>query len=217
MVIITGLGRCGTSILTKYLKEVGFSIGKNVNWHNEARAGLELSPMYTLVDDLYNRYIKLNKEINLEDEPLGDYWKGFTYREAFNKIDKDERQGTVDLVKDPRITWHPDIIKAIWKVRPDLKLIICHRKVENIYKSRKALPIQYDDPKPRKTLDEYKIDFSDFFTKVLELDIQYKLLFFPDFLKYFNMTYEKLNEWLPHDYDKGKEVWNEIIDNELLK
>ncbi len=36
MYIITGLGRCGTSILIKYLEEVGFNIGKNVNWHNAA-------------------------------------------------------------------------------------------------------------------------------------------------------------------------------------
>ena len=65
MVIITGLGRCGTSILMKYLKEVGIGIGKNVNWHNAASAGYELSTFYTIIDDLYHYYCKKDKKINL--------------------------------------------------------------------------------------------------------------------------------------------------------
>ena len=216
MVIITGLGRCGTSILTKYLKEVGYDIGKNVNWHDEVRAGYELSTFYILVDDLYHRYCKKGIKINLQDECLGDYWKGYTYDEALNKIDKDERQGKVDVVKDPRITWHPDIIKAIWQSRKDIRLLICHRDIESIYNSRKSLPEQYDDPKPRKELNEYKVDFADFYTRVLELGIIHRVLLFPKFLKYFNMTYDTLSEFFPHDYFLGKEVWDKLIDKELL-
>lgn len=217
MIVITGLGRAGTSILTKYFKEIGFGIGKNVNWHENVRAGYELSTFYTLIHDFYHRYCKHGLSINLEDECWGDYWKGYTYREALTNVDKDDRQGMIDVIKDPRITWHPDIIKALWEVRPDLKLIICHRKTEDIYKSRKSLPEQYDDPKPRKTLEEYKIDFTSFYDEVLQLKIPHTILFFPHFLKYFNVTYSKLRDFVPHDYFVGKDKWEEIIDKELIK
>lgn len=217
MIIITGLGRCGTSILTKYLQEVGFELGRNINWHSQVRAGLELSTFYSIVDWMHHEYCKQGKKINLNDPCKCEYWNGYTYEEALNKVDKDERQGPVEIVKDPRITWNPDLIESIWKARKDIKLIICHRKIEDIYKSRKSLPKQYDDPKPRIELNEYKQDFADFYTKVLELRIPHINLFFPHFIKYFTMLYYSVNEFLPHDYDKGKEVLERIIDKDLLK
>jgi hypothetical protein len=44
------------------------------------------------------------------------------------------------------------------------------------------LPIQYGDPKPRKKLSEYKIDFANFIERVWELDIPFINLYFPNFL-----------------------------------
>lgn len=212
MIIITGLGRCGTSVLTKYLGEVGHGVGVNVNWHKEARAGMELSPAYSITHDLYHLFLKENKPIDLDTKALGDYWSPLTYREAILKVDKDERQGKVEVFKDPRLTWHPELIKAWWSVRQDIKLIICHRNIENIYKSRKSLPIQYDDPK-RRELDEYKIDFADFYTTVLELGIVHRVLFFPNFLYEFGYVWNILMSiGLQHPFEKGKKIWDEIID-----
>lgn len=220
MILITGLGRCGTSILTKYLKEVGFGIGVNVNWHENVRAGYELTTFYTLTHDLYQRFCKVGDEIDLDIECWGSYWEGYTYREALNHFDKDrDRQGKVDVVKDPRVTWHPDIIEAIHDARNgDIRLIICHRKIENIYRSRKSLPENYDDPKPRKVLDEYKIDFADFYSRVLELNIEHINVYFPNFLLDFNKTYRQLNDiGLPHSFEEGYKIWGNIIDKDLLK
>lgn len=219
MVIITGLGRCGTSILIKYLKEVGILIGKQVYWHDEVRAGYELAPFYSLVHDLYHRFCKVDKPIDLDVECLGDYWKGRTYRQAFREFDRDERQGKIQVVKDPRITWHPDIIQAIYEARgKNFNLIICHRRIEDIMGSRKSLPEQYDDPKPRKYLIDYQIDFAEFYTRVLELEINYTVMFFPNFLKKFNTMYRKLIEiGLSHDFNIGYKVWGNLIDKELLK
>ena len=219
MILITGLGRCGTSILIKYLKEVGVGIGVNVNWHENVRAGYELTTFYTLTHDLYHRFCKEGKPIDLDVECWGTYWEGKTYRQALQEVDKDERQGDVQVVKDPRVTWHPDIIESIHEARDgDLRLIICHRKIENVYRSRKSLPENYDDPKPRKVLDEYKIDFADFYTRVLELNIEHVNVFFPNFLLDFNKTYWQLtNIGLPHNFAKGYEIWGNIIDKDLLK
>lgn len=212
MVIVTGLGRCGTSILMKYISEVGLGVGKNVNWHKIARAGMELSTAYTLTHDLYHLFIREGKPINLDTPALGDYWSPLTYREAIEKVDKDPRQGSVQVFKDPRLTWHPDLIRAWWSVRQDFKLIICHRKPEDVYKSRKELPPQYDDPK-RRELIEYKIDFEEFFTTVLELGIPYRTLYFPNFLFNFGEVFGLLHDFdLPHYFPEGLKIWNEIVD-----
>lgn len=218
MYIITGLGRCGTSILTKYLKEVGFGIGQVVHWHEEARAGYELSTFYAITEWLYHEYSKKGLKINLDDKFKGTYWKGLTYREALQKVDDDERQGKVDVVKDPRITWHPDIIEAMWEARSDIKLLICHRDIESIYNSRNlSLPEKYNDPKPRKELYEYQVDFAEFFTRVLKIGIPYKTFYFPDFLKDFDeLWFSLMDVGLVHSVSKGKEVWDSIIDKELI-
>ncbi len=211
MFIITGLGRCGTSILTKYLGEVGFGLGHNVNWNAEMRAGLELSTAYAINREIHQAYCMSNKPIDLEYPFRGNYWK-CTYREAIQNVDKDERQGKVDVFKDPRFTWNPALVEAWWSVRQDIKFIICHRKIEDVYKSRKAMLPHQDDPK-RKELAEYKIDFADFFTCILELKIPYCLLYFPNFLFDFDGVHYLLNDiGLEHNYDKGKKVWDELID-----
>lgn len=216
MYIITGLGRCGTSILTKYLKEVGYGLGNNIHWHSEVRAGYELSTFYCLTDWLY-QFIREGKKIDLDAKFRGTYWKDFTYREALQKVDDDERQGKVDVVKDPRITWHPDIIEAMYEARPDIKLLICHRDIQSIYNSRNSLPERYNDPKPRKILSDYQIDFAEFMTRVIKLGIPYKTFFFPDFLKDHEEFYFQLLEFgLPHKITKSKEVWGKIIDKELV-
>lgn len=216
MVIITGLGRCGTSILTKYLGEIGFGLGQNVSWNKDIRAGMELSTAYTINHDFYHRYLKEGKEINLDDEAWGDYWKGFTYRDVINAIDKDTRQGHVDIIKDPRITWHPDIIKTWYEVRQDIKIIICHRNINDIMKSRLSLPKAFNDPKPRKKIEDYQIDFSEFYTRVLEIGIDHKILFFPNFLGEFGVVWNILqnmfNNPLLDKFEKGKNIWNELID-----
>ena len=180
MVIVTGLGRCGTSILTKYLGDVGFGVGRNINWHDEARAGYELSTAYSINREMWNNYCKAGKPIDLDFDYRGPYWK-CKYREAIFNVDKDEeKQGKVEVIKDPRFTWNPALIEAWWTVRQDLKLIICHRDIQSVMDSRKSLPPQYDDPK-RVKLSEYKEDFADFYTKVLQLEIPYVTLFFPKF------------------------------------
>jgi hypothetical protein len=216
--IITGLGRCGTSILTKFLGSVGFGLGKNVHWHDEARAGLELSPAYSLNVDMYNKFCKQGIPIDIDDEPFGDYWKGHTFRSAINSIDKDERQGKVDIVKDPRFTWDGGLIAAWWEARKDIKLIICHRLVSSIYNSRKNLPEKWDDPK-RSRIEQYYEDFGKFMDMVLYKNIPHTIFHYPSFLMDFEALYEILNYriGLIFPLEKGALMWDALIDHDLLK
>jgi len=215
MVIITGLGRCGTSFLIRYLKECGVSIGKNVHWHDEVNAGYELSTFYSPVHDVYDRYCKVGKDINLNDECRGEYWKGKTYREVFDLVDKDDRQGEVKVVKDPRVTWHPDIISAINEARQgNIKVILCHRKVEDVIASRERLSARYGDPKPRKVIDEYHVDFSRFYTRLLEDNIIHRILFYPNFVDQFLHTWCMLESLGIHiEMRVAKEKWEKLAWN----
>jgi len=213
MILVTGLGRCGTSVLMKYLKEVKFCIGFNYRWYNIIRAGYELREATGINVSLWQ---KNSKPINLDDNILDSRGRAFekTYREAINQVDDD---GFIEVIKDPRLTWHPDIIETWWAARQDIKLIICHRDIESVMKSRNALPREFADPKGR-TLLQYKEDFADFFTKVLQLGIPYEILFFPNFLRNFHSTYEALDRvGLSHDYEVGKKVWYALVDQTLLK
>ena len=153
----------------------------------------------------------------MDFEYRGPYWK-CTYREAIINVDKDEKQINqkgvgVEIIKDPRLTWNAELIEAWWKVRPDFRLIICHRDIQSVYNSRKALPVQYDDPK-RIKLEEYKVDFADFFTKVLQLGIPHMLLFYPHFLLNMRKTVRELNDF---GLEKANvEILREIVDKDLL-
>lgn len=233
MYIITGLGRCGTSITIKYLHEVGFNIGHIVHWNDEIRAGYELSTFYCFADWFYHEYAKKGLKIELDAPFAGQYWKGYTYREALNEFDKDERlkeeknreiikshnerPKKVEVVKDPRITWHPDIIEAIYKARPDAKLIICHRDIKDIQQSRLNLNERYNDPKPRKVLEDYQVDFAEFYTRVVKIKIPYKVLLYPDCLRNHKELWTELSDFgLSHDINTGKKVWDKLIDKRLL-
>ena len=217
MYIVTGLGRCGTSIFTKYLGECGYGLGMNINWHKEARAGMELSTAYSITREMRNAYCKAGKPIDLDFEYRGPYWK-CTYRKAIQSVFEDEKQVNqkgvpCQVFKDPRLTWNPALIEAWWTVRQDFKLIICHRDIKAVYGSRKALPPQYDDPK-RLELDEYKVDFADFITKVLQLEIPHMFLFYPHFLLQARKTVRKLKEF---GLEKANlEKLREIVDKDLL-
>jgi hypothetical protein len=186
MLVITGLGRCGTSFLTRVLMAMNYKTGKNINWHESVNAGNELSTVHSLNHDLYQQISQTGK-IDINKMCLGDYWGkggyGYTYKQAIENFDKDPKQGPVHFIKDPRLMWHADIIKAWWRVRKDLRFMILHRDFEDVRKSRARLPKQYDDPKRgSKSVTPYKEDFADCITTMVDMRIPYKIQMFPKYL-----------------------------------
>jgi hypothetical protein len=187
MLVITGLGRCGTSFLAKVLMAMNYKTGVNINWHESVDAGYELSTVHSLNHDLYFHHIVPDGEVDVNRKCLGDYWGeggyDYTYKEAMLNFDKDEKQGSVNFIKDPRFFWHPKIIRAWWRVRKDLRYIILHRDFEEVMMSRRRLPPQYDDPKRgSKSVTPYKEDFADCITELTNLRIPYEIQMFPRYL-----------------------------------
>jgi len=186
MLVITGLGRCGTSFLAKVLMAMNYKTGKNINWHESVDAGYELSTVHSLNHDLYQQ-INQTGSINLNKMCLGDYWGkggyGYTYKQAMENFSNDPKQGPVHFIKDPRFMWHPEIITSWWRVRKDFRYIILHRDFEDVRSSRARLPKQYDDPKRgSESVTPYKEDFADCITTMVDLRIPYKIQMFPKYL-----------------------------------
>jgi hypothetical protein len=218
MLIITGLGRCGTSLTMKILQDLDFNLGVNVSWIDEVNAGLELGSVHRINQEMYLTYLKNNSEINLDDKSTFNHWEGKTFRYIIQNFDRDTRQGDfVDVIKDPRLTWHPGLIRAWWEVRKDIKLLILHRDPNQIIKSRFRLDSRFYDPKDgrMKDVNMFKIDFSDFLVEVLKLEIPFKLAFYPTFCYSPNILFNALCG-LCNNFNSLKEEfylsWNKIYD-----
>jgi len=242
MIMITGLGRCGTSFFAQLFKNLGWGVGYTLNFHDELRAGMELIPAYHISRDMFTDHIC--KNVNGVEEYTGEvpldkkihddgYWKcDISFREKINRLDFDtppeRNEGHVEVIKDPRITWNPKIIRAWWEVRKDLKLIILHRKPEDVIKSREAIgikeyggPQHFWDPKRRKVLREFKEDFSDFMTEVLHWEIPYTLLFYPNFMYYEpsrikDVIYRDLGVDVESKGRVFETVWNQLLDKDKI-
>lgn len=228
MIIITGLGRCGTSFFLNIFKECGFGVGSSLHWNEKVNAGLELAPAYAISRDMYDDYLKEGKDIDLDEKIMDQYWdKEISFREKILMIDngtpQEREEGKIEVIKDPRITWHPKIIKSWWEVRKDIKLIILHRDPEDIIKSREKYGLSgygsnelFQDPKRDKNLDEFKIDFSDFITEVMKLEIPHLLMFYPNFMSYNpHIIYSKLYNTLGINMERRKDfmrIWSDMLD-----
>jgi hypothetical protein len=214
MLIITGLGRCGTSFMMKFIKELGFPVGKDLHWIDEINAGYELRSAYSINLMAYSYYIKQGKEIDLDAKLDDKYWKDMSLREMIQNVDKDPRQLSVYAFKDPRFTWSPKLIEMWWSVRHDIEVLLLHRNVQEIIDSRGRLPQTYQEPKPERVNkpEVYKADFHDFLIKLLELQIPYQMLLYPNFTRDYDMTVRALNN-LTYYFDsvKYKGNWDNIV------
>lgn len=199
MIFITGLGRCGTTLMTLVYKELGFGVGHSLSYNEDHKAGMELTPAYAISRDMYDSYLRKGKEIDLYEKSADQYW-GSEYgdtcmRERILYLDTetppDRKEGVVEVIKDPRLTWHPKLIRAWWMVRKDIKLIILHRKPENIIKSRSNASIakwgndtHFHDPKRFQRVQQFYDDWEEFYHEVKVLGIPHVLWNYPAFTTY---------------------------------
>lgn len=108
MIIITGLGRCGTSLLAKYLTTLGKVTGGR--WVDKYNAGYE-DP----------KFVSINERII-----RGEI------------VPKEDFEYTREAVKDPRLTYFgAKALKRWLSERNDLKVILMTRKLQDSYNSRK--------------------------------------------------------------------------------
>lgn len=112
MIIITGIGRTGTSALTGYCKALGMNIG-NAQWIEIYDAGNE---------DINT--IHINQAIFFHDKDMTREIQGLRR----------------DVVKDPYFLRSTKCIRQWWKARQDLTIVWCRRNPKDIVDSMRRKP-----------------------------------------------------------------------------
>lgn len=204
--------------MMRLLKAAGMEVGHHIHFYEELDAGMELSPAYAITTNLYTHFIERRLQIDLDQPMLDDFWKGYTYREAMNQVGTDprhpERNRDVTVIKDPRITWHPELISA-WHagVESGIKVLLLHRRIMKIWKSRERF--DHKDPKTSRRVDPniYKQDFYETLVQMMDWNIQFELLMFPNFLYQPGRVLTKLDRLdVDMDYDAFLNEWHRIVD-----
>ena len=171
-VVITGVGRCGTSFFTEFLNNLDISTGGG-NYYERFNAGLEYKQSI-IINDLLIRAYNQGKRVNLEG--------------IKNEIDNIE----IDVFKDPKFLVVPENV-IYWDIFVDLKFIWLTRDPKEIVESQKKASTM--NCPAFRCFEDKIIEHEDRFQNVLnELNIPYIKIKYPDFVSNDQIFY-KLLEW----------------------
>lgn len=197
MIIITGPGRSGTSVLAQFCLKMGYNPGGS--WHDFVDAGLEHPRIAAINNALYDEAVRTGQV----EQTLAQY------AEEMRAFD-------LTVVKDPRFTFHPAILRAWHSVRPDLKVLMTYRAPEHALASRKRHArhlLHRDKAHP----DVLRRDFANVIEVMLEEEIPFTMLLFPHFLNRYQAVYEAFKALgMPFAPAEGEAVWNALVNMEKV-
>ncbi len=194
MLIITGPGRSGTSLLALFCREMGFDPGGT--WHEFVDAGLEYPPVVRINSALQKDIAETgNTNASLDQQ-----------REAICSLD-------FSVIKDPRFTYHPLILRAWCSLRNDLTVLVTYRRPEHAIASRerKAKDLMRGLDKNR-TGDNIRQELADTLEVLLDMQVPHRMILFPQMLERYDEVYNVFSALDIHfDKEHGREVWSRII------
>ena len=187
MLLITGLGRTGTSLLASFCKQMGRDpLGK---WIESKNAGYEDQEL-----------IEINQALYSGDEDFD-----------LNRIKNYDRT----VAKDPRLFLFSDkdVISQWCKHRKDARFLVAHRSFENIansrnniddeeYASKDKLKVLFANAVSQLVLNNAKFKFLKFPDFVDNYDLVFQSL----------SKFGGLNL----NYEEGKVKWNELVDKSQI-
>ena len=191
VLIITGTGRCGTSALAGFLKKASpnESHKEKLGWNNKILGGYENDEVVNINRDIMN-------DINVSDEKI----KQVDYKWA----------------KDPRFTFD-NVLNTWLNVRKDLKFLLVFRNINNTMKGFRRHPYHFKriatfTDKELKCEIEKRL--SNFFSAMIEYNVEYKCLHFPEYINNYDGAIRILNDFgqLNIDEEKGRKVWQDHMD-----
>lgn len=189
MVIITGVGRCGTSLLARFCNELGLMDSFGI-WYNSVNAGGESAEAISINQRLIKA--KLNNIFVLSSQ----------IRRDVNNI-----KGKV--IKDPRFLIDPDIINKWYLVNSNIKVIYLYRDFEKIVESSKKAPM-LNSPNYRNHVDLIEQHHNKFLKNIEK--IPHKVFKFPDYIDNPNEVYKTISEFTGTYNRNWIQIWNRIVD-----
>lgn len=204
MLIITGPGRCGTSLLAHYCRELGHDPGGEWHHRRELNAGWE-----------DRHVVKLNTDI----ESRGDVSRALGDRRLVSAI----RGVGRSVVKDPRFLYrHALPLRTWWAVRQDLRVLVLYRRPDAFARSVRAQidhfagygGLSFDDI--RHTAAQR---FADGVQACVAGGIPLRVLVFPAFLADYDYVHHCLSAFgeLPIAEESGRRIWEQLADPEKVR
>jgi hypothetical protein len=193
MLVITGPGRSGTSMLGQFCCRLGFNPGGE--WCDAIDAGME-----------HPRVAAINAALYREARRTGGVSEALAkYRYEMSSLD-------LAVVKDPRFTFHPAILRAWISVRPDITVLLTYRNPEQSIASRKRHK-KFLFIKHKVKPESLKCDMADALEVMLECGVPFEILLFPTFLNQYEKVYAALTGLgLTFDRETGCAHWDSLVD-----
>lgn len=200
MIIITGNGRCGTSLLASFCKSMGYDPGGQM-LPGEVNAGME-DPLMSAINWEITQAIIRQQDLSWETRK--------------RMLAYDRR-----LVKCPRFLWHSGKVLRAWRsVRTDFNVLLLIREpreiVQSLYRHQELFKLP---ARPYAEVEQEIRDYLQAFLDVLaEFQIEFRTLHFPDFLLQYDRVFNCLTELgLDFSYEAGKASWERLVDFEKVR
>jgi hypothetical protein len=219
MIVITGPGRSGTSVLAQVYKELGFDPGGV--WIERTAAGLEDPRFYSLNNRLaaqlgmtmlkrLPKAAAAAEEAEISFEPAD--WGRLDAVVEHNRATMLELARDADVVKDPRFSY----LLPVWLAAgaPIDHVVITTRDLDAMVASRLAAgQTELSASELRKSL-KYAIDVIS--TAVTDHDVPHTWLRFPDFLRDPGALYDVLPFPRPVERERFTEVATRLFDPDMV-
>lgn len=186
MLIITGTGRCGTSVLAKFCRAIGYDPGGE--WYEQVKAGYE-----------HPKVVAINQAI--ANNLVAGAFRPDDYRKPIESIE-------ASVVKDPRFLGHPSIISTWYEYRKDLSVLLLCRDADEIAASLDRHPTWFHW---RGDKNKIYTSFYEFVLRVAELGIPFRTLHFPSFLGQYQAVASALGD-LGLPVGDSEHAWNDVVD-----
>ena len=195
MLIITGTGRSGTSLIAKWLKECN-ALPYEGEWVEQFYAGYEPPDVSRINSAIWIGNDAPMQTVSAQESAI----KGIKH----------------DIVKDPKF-FYGNVLTTWLSVRKDLKFFVCIRNFHNVERSRKAVNqiTQLRNP------EQLRSDFGSFLSTVIINQLPYEIVCFPEFLDEYDMVYRKITTLHPElkltvSYQDGKDAWEKVVNKSLV-
>jgi hypothetical protein len=205
MLIITGTGRCGTSLLAQLCRELGYDKGIGGGWDKSINAGWESRECVEIND----RINELGRQRRLAEALEGDLAAKIM---AFKPR----------VVKDPRFVRHPGVMRVWATLRKDLRVVISHREVRAaVRSSREAFFSSIDYWRTATEGEQIARLNGDLLSAVQSLAdnrVPFRFVYFPEILSDYAQVHDALSQFgeLKWDRLKGSQKWAELCKPEMV-
>jgi hypothetical protein len=191
VLVITGMGRSGTSVLAALCRRLGYDPGGT--YTEGINAGLEDPDVVAANEDV-----------------LG----GTAGGRSLGRIKRFHRR----VIKDPRfILAGGAALRVWWEQRQDLRVVLAVRDPEEVVRSRQAHP-HWFGPIADEVAQELREDVAATVGLMASLGIPFRRLRFPDFLAQPEEVFDALRfGGLSFREGRAREQWRQLVDHSKVR